>query len=103
FAAAGINGKANPGRANHLPPASGQVAEDREAFRLVCHGTITLRLGLDLAVQAVSILRNKIPSIQLHVIGDGDFLPAVKELTEKLGLQQNVTFMPSMPVEQLPP
>jgi glycosyltransferase involved in cell wall biosynthesis len=82
---------------------SARVAHDREVFRLVCHGTITLRLGLDLAVHAVGLVRDRIPSIHLHVIGEGDFLPAVQELSEKLGLQRHLTFAPSVAVEELPP
>jgi glycosyltransferase involved in cell wall biosynthesis len=71
-------------------------------FRLVCHGTITSRLGLDLALHAVELVRNTIPSIQLQVIGEGDCLPAMQDLTRKLGLQRHVTFTPAMAVEQLP-
>jgi glycosyltransferase involved in cell wall biosynthesis len=94
-------GKSNAAGANRLPRAN-DATDHREVFRLVCHGTVTLRLGLDLAVHAVSLLREKIPSIHLHIIGEGDFLPAVQELTENLALQRHVTFTPSVAVEQLP-
>jgi glycosyltransferase involved in cell wall biosynthesis len=83
-------------------PGSNGAAVDPEGFRLVCHGTVTVRLGLDLAVHAVARLRKRIPSIHLHIIGEGDFLPAVKKLTEELALQPHVTFTPSVAVEQLP-
>jgi glycosyltransferase involved in cell wall biosynthesis len=59
-------------------------------------------LGLDLAVHAVALLRERIPSIHLQIIGEGDFLPAVQKLTENLALQRHVTFTPSVAVEQLP-
>ena len=84
-------------------PETEHAAEEDEAFRLVCHGTLTSRLGLDLAVRAVELVRKTIPSIHLQVIGEGDFLPTARELTERLGLERHVTFTPPMAVEQLPP
>jgi len=74
----------------------------RSEFRLVCHGTVTLRLGLDLAVRAVALVRKTVPSVHLQIIGEGDSLPAIQELTRTLGVERHVSFMPSVPVEQLP-
>jgi glycosyltransferase involved in cell wall biosynthesis len=94
-------GKSNAAGVSPMPGPNG-AGDDREVFRLVCHGTVTLRLGLDLAVHAVALLRERIPSIHLQIIGEGDFLPAVQKLTENLALQRHVTFTPSVAVEQLP-
>jgi glycosyltransferase involved in cell wall biosynthesis len=71
-------------------------------FKLICHGTVTLRLGLDLAVRAVALVRETVPSVHLQIIGEGDFLPAIHELTRTLGLERHISFAPSLPVEQLP-
>ncbi|HJU12766.1 MAG TPA: glycosyltransferase family 4 protein [Candidatus Binataceae bacterium] len=79
-----------------------QLADREGAFKLVCHGTITFRLGIDVAIQALALLHPRIPGIHLDIIGEGDFLASAKELAGRLGLQQHVTFTPSMAVEQLP-
>jgi glycosyltransferase involved in cell wall biosynthesis len=100
-ATATVNGKATQigGSSRYqVEPA----ADNAEVFRLVCHGTITMRLGLDLAVLAIGLLRDKLPCLHLQVIGEGDFLRSIRVLTERLGLQARVTFTPSMAVEQLP-
>jgi glycosyltransferase involved in cell wall biosynthesis len=98
-----INGNGGLDSAYGLAPEPAHAAEDDEVFRLVCHGTVTFRLGLDLAVRAVGLVRKTIPSVHLHVIGEGDFLPAVQELAKRSGLERHVTFTPPMAVEQLPP
>jgi glycosyltransferase involved in cell wall biosynthesis len=70
-----------------------------DRFNLVCHGTVTRRLGLDLVIEALQTADSR---IDLTVIGEGDYLPAVKELTERLNLNRRVAFLPTMNVERLP-
>lgn len=43
-------------------------------------------------INAFSIVRKTLPNALLTVVGDGDFLPALKEQTEKLNLSDAVTF-----------
>ena len=71
-------------------------------FTLICHGTVTQRLGLDLAIAAVASLRSEIPELRLKVIGEGDRLAESRALVEKLGLLNRVRFMDLVPVEKLP-
>ena len=71
-------------------------------FTIVCHGTIAERLGLDVAIRAMEILRERYPQIKLMVIGRGDHLLECKMLVGKLGLSRQVRFVGSVPLEQLP-
>ena len=71
-------------------------------FTLICHGTVTQRLGLDLAIAAVASLRSEIPELRLRVIGDGDRLAESRALVDRLGLGNQVSFMDLVPVEKLP-
>jgi glycosyltransferase involved in cell wall biosynthesis len=77
--------------------------ESDGAFTVACHGTLARRLGLDVAIKAVAILRERIPALRLLVVGEGDYLPEARALTTALGLDQQITFMPPVPIEQLPP
>jgi len=70
-------------------------------FRLIYHGAIVERYGLDLAVQAIDRLRVEIPGVHLFLVGEGEFLPALKELVEQLKLQEYVTFEPAHLIEEL--
>jgi glycosyltransferase involved in cell wall biosynthesis len=71
-------------------------------FTLICHGTVTQRLGLDLAIEAVASLRSEIPELRLKVIGEGDRLAESRTLVDRLGLGGRVSFMDLVPVEKLP-
>ena len=71
-------------------------------FNLICHGTITHRLGLDLAIEAVAIARERIPKLRLIVIGTGDFKDEAKRLVSRLNLERHVCFEEPVATERLP-
>lgn len=73
-----------------------------EPFVMVCHGTVTRRLGVDVAFAALKQVLPHIPGAHLRIIGGGDFLPEARRLVEELGLQQAVTFEDLVPIERLP-
>lgn len=59
-------------------------------FRLIYHGTITRRYGLDLVVQALRLIRNDNLSVQLIIRGRGDFLEPLLLLIEELDLSDSI-------------
>jgi len=72
-------------------------------FRLVYHGTIPKRAGLETAIRAVALARKKIPGLEFQIIsGHGDGLSAIQALADKLQLNDCVRIDPLVPVEQLP-
>ncbi len=73
-----------------------------EPFTLIYHGTVTHRLGLDVAIRAVSLLRDRIPCLRMMALGTGDELPLVKRLAASLNLGDRITFPDPAPVEKLP-
>ncbi len=73
-----------------------------DQFTVVCHGTITHRMGLDLAVRAVGLLRDRIPQLRLLALGAGDYLNEVRKLVAELGLEDRVIFKDLIPIEELP-
>lgn len=71
-------------------------------FRLVYHGTITERLGIDLVIEAVSKLKDEISNLHYYVLGKGDDLDTFVRLAEKRGVGDRVHFNKKMlPVECL--
>ena len=74
----------------------------QEEFLIVCHGTIAERLGLDVAIRAMALLRKYGPAIKLLVIGAGDYLAECKLLAAKLELGDTVRFNAPVMLEQLP-
>jgi glycosyltransferase involved in cell wall biosynthesis len=83
-------------------PVDAGKREERTAFRLVNHGTISNRLGIDLLVQASAKLVSRIPGFELHIIGGGDDQASMVQLTESLGLAEKTFFHKGVPWDALP-
>lgn len=72
-------------------------------FRLVYHGTVTRRYGLDLALHAVARLLPELPDLHLTVLGRGDAMPELAALRDRLGLGDHVELRDELvPAEDLP-
>ncbi len=80
-------------------------ADDPDSeFRLIYHGTLAHRLGMDNAVGALKLLADEIPGARLSLFGDGDHLPELHRLTEELQLGQRVWFSDGFqPIETIIP
>jgi glycosyltransferase involved in cell wall biosynthesis len=76
---------------------------NRDPFTLVCHGTLSRRLGLETAIEAVHMLRHRLPALQLRVIGIGDYKQNAEDLATRFGLASRVIFQGRIPVERLCP
>jgi len=71
--------------------------------KLVYHGTMVARLGVDLLIHAVHRLRGRIPGLQLHLWGGGDDLDVFRALAHRLSVLDSVHFTPQgYPLEELP-
>jgi glycosyltransferase involved in cell wall biosynthesis len=78
-------------------------AEDSRRPRLVYHGTITERLGLDIAIRAFKGVLDVVSDARFELYGTGDFAAEVASLIESLGLEKSVYFPNrSFRVEDIP-
>jgi glycosyltransferase involved in cell wall biosynthesis len=59
-------------------------------------------MGLDLAVRAVGLLRDRIPQLRLLALGAGDYLSEIHRLVAELNLHDRVSFKDTIPIEELP-
>jgi glycosyltransferase involved in cell wall biosynthesis len=75
--------------------------QDRH-FTVVCHGTLARRLGLDVAVKSIALLKDRIPELRLRIIGDGDYRPQTRALVDALKLRDRVRFTDPVPIHELP-
>ena len=73
-------------------------------FRLIYHGTIAHRLGMDHALGALDLIRQDIPGATLQLFGDGDQLPELHQQAARLGLEDRVWFSNGFkPIEEVIP
>lgn len=60
---------------------------------LVGHlGRLKKYKSVDHLLQAFQIVRQEIPDVQLKIIGDGDYRPALEKIAQDLGIADNVKF-----------
>lgn len=80
------------------------VSTNGRGLKMIYHGTLARRHGLDIALRAMALLRGRLAGLQLHIIGDGDDLPRLMELIRSLQLTDCVTLSGGMrPMEELVP
>jgi glycosyltransferase involved in cell wall biosynthesis len=77
--------------------------EERPAdgFKLVYHGTLARRLGIDLGIEAISKLMDKINGLEFYVVGGGDDQEKFMQLTGNLQVDKLVHFKGPIPLEGL--
>lgn len=59
---------------------------ENNSFRVVYHGTITHWYGVATIIEAAARASSEIPGLRVELYGDGDALPAVRELASRYGL-----------------
>lgn len=85
-------------------PVSGdtRVPKASTEFVVMYHGTIVERHGLDTAVEAVAMLRSRMPELRFHVYGSGDaFVESFIKLVEARGVGDVVTYHGYTPLEEI--
>jgi len=86
------------------PALTDAGADHSGEFRLIYHGTIAHRLGLDNAVGALDILRDELPGARLQLFGDGDQLADLHDQAREFGLTDRIWFSDGfIPIEQVIP
>ncbi len=87
------------------PSANGKTngAGDRpDTIRLIYHGTLIRRYGVETAIRAVSLLRDSREDVRFDIYGEGEQAGALRELVRSLGLEETVKLHGFVPAEQLP-
>ena len=83
-------------------PISEPMNSDGKPFRIVYHGTLTWRLGVDTVLRAIAIARQQVPAIRFEITGDGEQRAELIALTRELGIESHVSFSDGfVPVEAL--
>jgi glycosyltransferase involved in cell wall biosynthesis len=63
-----------------------------DAHRIAFLGHLVERQGLQLAIEALPIVRRAVPDATLLVIGDGPYAPELKRLAKDLGIEEAIDF-----------
>lgn len=82
-------------------PLTARSRRDDGTFRLVTHGSLLERYGIDDLIEAVARLRDRIPGLRLDVIGNGEYECELRDLTSRLGLDDLITFAGPVPFDRM--
>lgn len=84
-------------------PARAAVPAEKDGrFVVMYHGSLVERNGLELAVDALARIHDRMPNAELRIFGRSTpYLEEVLAKAEKLGLKDNVRYLGSRKLEQL--
>jgi glycosyltransferase involved in cell wall biosynthesis len=69
---------------------------------VMCYpGTLSWHQGLDIAVEAVALLRERVPELKLQLIGDGPERENLKRLIRERKLEDRISLTGLIPMEQV--
>lgn len=77
------------------------VREPSDTFDIVTHGAIVERFGIQVFIDALPRLAQRIPGVRLHVFGEGEYRPTLEERARRNGVAARVHFHGRIPQEEL--
>jgi glycosyltransferase involved in cell wall biosynthesis len=82
----------------HQPASS----NDNGTFRLITHGSLLERYGVQTLIKALPELIDEIPHVKVKVVGDGEYRPQLEELARSLGVTKYIDFTGWIPQVEVP-
>lgn len=78
-----------------------EVPEFKDRYVLLYHGTLTKWYGVDIAIKAIRLLKDKIPEILLCIIGKGPEFNGLNNLAKELDVEKYVMLKDSIPQKDI--
>ena len=82
--------------------SSGNVPAQGGGFVMMYHGTLTHIYGLDIAIEALGLVHEKMPGAELWILGNGPAKAPLEKLTRKRGLESKVKFFGTVRPQEIP-
>lgn len=70
-------------------------------FVMIFPGSFQWHQGLDVAIGAVALIKERVPNIEFQIYGDGPETSRLSELCEQLDLRDSVRFCGTLPLDQI--
>jgi glycosyltransferase involved in cell wall biosynthesis len=81
------------------------VSQDRKRkdgkFIVLYPGTLNHHQGLDIAVKALALIKDRVPAAELHVYGEGPDGAALMQLAHELRIDDRVKVMQRLPIDAI--
>jgi glycosyltransferase involved in cell wall biosynthesis len=79
-----------------------RASDERKAFVMMYHGTLTRIYGLDVAIEAFRIAQKDMPGAEMWILGGGPEKTSLESLALASGLGAQVKFIGSVRPEEIP-
>jgi glycosyltransferase involved in cell wall biosynthesis len=79
----------------------GEAAGDAP-LRLITHGSILKRYGIETLVRAMPLVREHVPRAEAWIVGEGEYRDELEAVSGTLGLGEAVRFLGWRPIEEVP-
>jgi glycosyltransferase involved in cell wall biosynthesis len=73
----------------------------QDTYKIVTHGSILERYGLQYLIKAVSLEAKNIPGMELIIIGEGEYRPQLEQLAVSLGVSDKVRFTGRLALDKM--
>jgi glycosyltransferase involved in cell wall biosynthesis len=83
-------------------PAGPHTALPQPAFLMMYHGTLTHIYGLDIAIRAFALARERMPGAEFWILGAGPEKDSLAALAQELGLGDRVRLLGSVKPDEIP-
>jgi glycosyltransferase involved in cell wall biosynthesis len=72
-----------------------------DKFIILYPGSLNYHQGLDVAIRAFSLIRDKVPNAEFHIFGTGGEFASLKLLIAELGLQGRILLKGALPIDEM--
>ena len=72
-----------------------------DKFIMIYPGSLSRRQGVDIAIKALALIKDRIPMAEFHIYGEGGYSDHLQQLAVDLGLKDRVLFMGSLPIYEV--
>lgn len=81
-------------------PLNGQKDKNKK-FIIIYPGTLNHHQGVDIAIKAFSIIKDRIPEAEFHIYGEGSAFLYLKKLIKELKVEDKVFIYNPVPIEKI--
>jgi glycosyltransferase involved in cell wall biosynthesis len=85
-----------------VPVPDDTPAQRPDRFIMMYHGTLTPLYGLDLAIEALGLVRDDMPGAELWILGSGSEYSVLERLAKTRGVESKVRLMGQVPSKDIP-
>jgi len=78
-----------------------KIEKNKDKFLMIYPGSLNTHQGLDIAVKAVSIIKDDIKNLEIHIYGEGPQKKYLVSLIYKLGLADRIILKPQLPINEI--